>query len=117
VAPSTEVVFLPIGDPMVDARDRLSLLCAPEHVAALELRPVGIAPLVVRDGEAVGRWSYELGRVALRPLGSSADIASAEAVDALQRFVAAELGGVAPLHGEKAPRGHAMLDGDVAART
>jgi hypothetical protein len=38
-------------------------------------------------------------------------------VDALQRFVAAELGGVAPLHGEKALRGHAMLDGDVAART
>ena len=114
--PPEGAVFLPTADPMVDARDRLSIVCDPARVAHAELRPVGFAPLVLVDGEAVARWSYELGRVSVRPLGTAVAEVSPEAVAELERFVTTELGGAAALHGEKPPRGHAMLDGDVGAK-
>lgn len=107
--------FLPAGDPMVDARDRLSLLCDRARAAEAELRHVGVAPLVVVEGEAVARWSYDLGRVSVRALDGGAG-ASVEALTALEAFLAAEVGGEAPLHGEKPPRGSAPLDGDVPPR-
>ncbi|MFO0608613.1 MAG: crosslink repair DNA glycosylase YcaQ family protein [Polyangiales bacterium] len=115
-APDAGPCFLPVGDPMVDARDRLSLLCDRSLAAAAELRHVGYAPLVVVAGEAVARWSYDLGRVTVRPLGASPVHVAPEAVAALEAFLAREVGIDAPLHGERPPRGAAALDGDVAPR-
>jgi hypothetical protein len=114
---ATEPFFLPVGDPMIEAREHLSLLCPQETAMEAERCHGGHVPFVVVAGEVVARWAYESARVTVHPLGGSSFVPPTESLTALETFLAHELDGLVPLHEARPPRSSPLLDGDIPARS
>ncbi len=99
-APPTEAdnmpraALLPAGDPYLDARPDLDAICAPEVARGPERKRLSASSLALVDGEVVGLWTLDRGRISIAPLVALSPQASAsleEQLVAVTAFIADEL--------------------------
>lgn len=104
--------LLPAGDSYFASHPDLDGVCAPEVARGPERKKLLASSLALLDGEVVGIWSVDRGRVSLTPvvtLGSQASGAFEERRDALGAFIASELGESAPT---RSPRDANLIAGE-----
>jgi hypothetical protein len=115
---SSGVALLPLHDACIDAREQLALLGSAAMAQRATLRHLGNGPVVLVDGEAVGAWSWDDGRLAIH---LTAGLPEADATRAngeaarVADFILRELRGVVALHGARAPRAAPLDHGDVTS--